>query len=86
MQDGAAGTFILLAGLAGGAAGGWLLTNKYEVDAGAAHSTTIGLLVGAANGALLIEPTGATAPTDGRPAALYRRGPALRLHPAILRG
>jgi 8-oxo-dGTP diphosphatase len=33
-----------------------------------------------------VEPTGATAPTDGRPAALYRRGGALRLHPAILRG
>jgi 8-oxo-dGTP diphosphatase len=32
-----------------------------------------------------VEPTGETAPTDGRPAALYRRGGALRLHPAILR-
>jgi 8-oxo-dGTP diphosphatase len=32
-----------------------------------------------------VEPTGATAPTDGRPAALYRRGPATRLHPPILR-
>jgi 8-oxo-dGTP diphosphatase len=33
-----------------------------------------------------VEPTGQSARTDGRPAALYRRGPALRLHPAILRG
>jgi 8-oxo-dGTP diphosphatase len=33
-----------------------------------------------------VEPTGATARTDGRPAALYRRGGALRLHPPILRG
>jgi 8-oxo-dGTP diphosphatase len=33
-----------------------------------------------------VEPTGETARTDGRPAALYRRGGALRLHPAILRG
>ena len=33
-----------------------------------------------------VEPTGQTARTDGRPAALYRRGGALRLHPAILRG
>ena len=33
-----------------------------------------------------VEPTGQSARTDGRPAALYRRGGALRLHPAILRG
>jgi 8-oxo-dGTP diphosphatase len=32
-----------------------------------------------------VEPTGRTAPTDGRPAALYRRGAATRLHPPILR-
>jgi 8-oxo-dGTP diphosphatase len=33
-----------------------------------------------------VESTGETARTDGRPAALYRRGGALRLHPPILRG
>jgi 8-oxo-dGTP diphosphatase len=32
-----------------------------------------------------VSPTGRTAPTDGRPAALYQRGPATRLHPPILR-
>jgi len=32
-----------------------------------------------------VEPTGGTAPTDGRPAALYRRGSATSLHPPILR-
>jgi 8-oxo-dGTP diphosphatase len=32
-----------------------------------------------------VQPTGRTAPTDGRPAALYRRGPATHLHPPILR-
>jgi 8-oxo-dGTP diphosphatase len=32
-----------------------------------------------------VEPTGRTAPTDGRPAALYRRGGATSLHPPILR-
>jgi 8-oxo-dGTP diphosphatase len=32
-----------------------------------------------------VESTGETAPTVGRPAALYRRGGATRLHPAILR-
>jgi hypothetical protein len=57
IQDGATGTLVLLAGLVGGGGVGWLLTDKYNVDAGAAHATTIGLLAGAANGALLIEPT-----------------------------
>jgi 8-oxo-dGTP diphosphatase len=33
-----------------------------------------------------VEATGETAPTDGRPAALYRRGGARTLHPPILRG
>lgn len=56
VDDGTAGTAILLAGVAGGAGVGWLLTQNYEVDAGTAHATTIGLLVGAANAALLIEP------------------------------
>jgi 8-oxo-dGTP diphosphatase len=32
-----------------------------------------------------VEPTGRTAPTVGRPAALYCRGAATRLHPPILR-
>ncbi len=57
IDDGGAGTLILLAGLGGGAGLGWLLADRYDIDAGAAHSTTIGLLAGTANGALLIEPT-----------------------------
>jgi len=32
-----------------------------------------------------VEPTGETARTEGRPAALYRRGAATHLHPPILR-
>jgi 8-oxo-dGTP diphosphatase len=32
-----------------------------------------------------VEPTGETAPTDGRPAALYRRAGATHLHPPLLR-
>ncbi len=32
-----------------------------------------------------VEPTGETAPTDGRPAQLYRKGSATTLHPPILR-
>ena len=49
-------TFILLAGLAGGGGAGYLLTQKFSNDTGSAHATTVGLLLGAANGALLIEP------------------------------
>jgi hypothetical protein len=59
VDDGGAITLILIAGLAGGGGAGWVLTEKYAVDAGAAHTTTIGLLAGTANAALLIEPTGA---------------------------
>jgi hypothetical protein len=62
VQNGGAGTMILIGGLVGGGAGGWLLTQKYEVDAGAAHATTLGLLVGMANAALLIEPSGWSRP------------------------
>jgi hypothetical protein len=57
VDSGGAGTIIMLSGIVGGGALGWLLTEKYTVDAGAAHATTIGLLAGAANGALLIRPT-----------------------------
>jgi hypothetical protein len=57
VRNGGAGTFILLAGLAGGGGAGWLVTEKYEVDAGSAHATTIGLIAGTANAALLIEPS-----------------------------
>ena len=32
-----------------------------------------------------VEPTGDSAPTEGRPAQLYRAGPATTLHPPILR-
>jgi hypothetical protein len=56
VNDGSLGTVILLGGVFGGGAGGYLLTQKYEVDAGAAHATTIGLVAGAANGAFLIKP------------------------------
>ncbi|HUS29077.1 MAG TPA: hypothetical protein VMZ53_11220 [Kofleriaceae bacterium] len=58
VQDGNVVTFAVLAGLAGGGGVGYLLTNKYEVDAGTAHATTLGMSLGFANGALMIEPTG----------------------------
>lgn len=57
IDNGGAGTLVMMAGVAGGGSLGWLLTEKYPVDAGAAHATTIGLLAGTANGALLIRPT-----------------------------
>jgi hypothetical protein len=57
ITDGTTGTFVLGAGVAGGGALGWLLADRFPVDNGAAHTTTIGLAVGIANGALLIEPT-----------------------------
>ena len=58
VHNGSAVSFILLAGTAGGAGIGYALTQKYHVDSGAAHATTLGLMLGAANGALLVEPTG----------------------------
>jgi hypothetical protein len=58
VENGNAVGFLLVAGMAGGGGIGYLLTNKYDVDAGAAHATTLGLTLGFANGALLIEPTG----------------------------
>jgi hypothetical protein len=53
-------SFFVLGGLAGGGGVGYLLTNKYEVDAGTAHATTLGMTLGFANGALLIQPSGWT--------------------------
>jgi hypothetical protein len=53
-------SFTILAGLAGGGGIGYLLSQKYQVDSGAAHATTLGMMLGLANGALLIEPTGWT--------------------------
>ncbi len=52
--------FLLVGGIAGGGGVGYLLANKYDVDAGTAHATTLGLTLGFANGALLIQPTGWT--------------------------
>jgi hypothetical protein len=60
IDNGNAVGFILVAGMVGGGGIGYVLTNKYEVDAGAAHATTLGLTLGFANGALLIQPSGWT--------------------------
>ena len=60
VDNGNAVAFLLLGGVAGGGGVGYLLSSKYEVDAGAAHATTLGMSLGFANAALLIEPTGWT--------------------------
>ena len=57
INNGNAITLLILGGVAGGGGVGYLLTQKYTIDAGAAHATTIGLMLGIANGALLIQPT-----------------------------
>jgi hypothetical protein len=57
-DDGNVVTAALIAGVAGGGGIGYMLTQKFEVDAGSAHATTLGLNLGIANAALLIEPTG----------------------------
>jgi hypothetical protein len=57
ITNGNAITLLILGGLAGGGGVGYLLTQKYEINAGSAHATTIGLMLGIANGALLIQPT-----------------------------
>ncbi len=57
ISNGNAVTLLILGGLAGGGGVGYLLTQKYPIDSGSAHATTIGLMLGIANGALLVEPT-----------------------------
>jgi hypothetical protein len=64
ITNGEAGTFIVLAGVAGGGGLGYLLTQRFNIDSSVAHATTIGTLVGMANGALLIQPTGADTGTS----------------------
>jgi hypothetical protein len=58
VEEGNVITFVVLGGLAGGGAIGYALSSKYEIDAGTAHATTLGMTLGFANGALLIEPSG----------------------------
>jgi len=57
INDGNGVSLLVAGGVAGGGGVGYLLTQKFHVTAGAAHSTTIGLTLGVANGALLIQPS-----------------------------
>ncbi|MEO8845459.1 MAG: hypothetical protein ABI591_24385 [Kofleriaceae bacterium] len=56
ITDGNGISLLIAGGVAGGGGVGYLLTQKFHVTAGAAHSTTIGLMLGISNGALLIQP------------------------------
>jgi hypothetical protein len=56
ITDGNGISLLVAGGVAGGGGVGYLLTQKFHVTAGAAHSTTIGLMLGVSNGALLIQP------------------------------
>jgi hypothetical protein len=56
VHDSGLGTFVLLGSTAGGGAIGWMLADHYQATRGDAYLTTLGLTVGMANGALLLQP------------------------------
>jgi hypothetical protein len=53
------GTLLVMGGTLGGGAIGWLLADRFAVTRGEAHAATMGLFLGAANGALLLVPMNA---------------------------
>lgn len=55
-MDANVGTWVIIAGLGGGGGLGYLLDQRFPVDAGTAHATTLGLTLGVLNGLLLIQP------------------------------
>lgn len=57
VHDSSLGTMVVLGSTAGGGALGWLLADRFQATRGDAYLTTLGLTVGAANGALLLQPT-----------------------------
>lgn len=63
-DDKNSGTLLVMGGLAGGGAIGWLAADKLHVTRGEAHAATMGLGLGAANGALLLVPLHADDETD----------------------
>jgi hypothetical protein len=58
------GTLLVMGGAIGGGAIGYLLADGLDVTRGEAHATTMGLGLGAANGALLLVPLGADDASD----------------------
>ncbi len=57
VNNGSLGTLVIVGSTAGGGALGWLLADRSDATRGDAYLTTLGLTVGAANGALLLSPT-----------------------------
>jgi hypothetical protein len=57
VHDNSLGTMVIVGSTAGGGALGWLLADRFDATRGDAYLTTLGLTVGAANGALLLGPT-----------------------------
>lgn len=57
IENGNAASLVIGAGVVGGGGLGYLLSQKFTIDASTAHATTMGMLLGIANGALLIQPT-----------------------------
>lgn len=56
VNDSSLGTMVVVGSTAGGGAVGWLLADRFDATRGDAYMTTLGLLVGASNGALLLSP------------------------------
>lgn len=63
-SDKNSGTLLVMGGLVGGGAIGWLAADKLHVTRGEAHAATMGLGLGAANGALLLVPLHADDESD----------------------
>jgi hypothetical protein len=64
VHDPSLGTMVVLGSTAGGGAVGWILADHFQATRGDAYLTTLGLTVGAANGALLLQPTHNTQTAD----------------------
>jgi hypothetical protein len=58
-QDDGTATLLVLGGVAGGGAVGWLIADRFDVSRTEAHGATGGLMIGMANAALLLTPLGA---------------------------
>jgi hypothetical protein len=63
-SDKNSGTLLVMGGALGGGAIGWLAADKLHVTRGEAHAATMGLGLGAANGALLLVPLHADDASD----------------------
>jgi hypothetical protein len=72
-DDGTA-TLLVLGGIAGGGAVGWLIADRFDVTRTEAHGATGGLLIGMSNAALLLTPLGADDRSDQILTSLFLGG------------